>query len=155
MLIAKSKIIKEKQKIDNKKACQEGDTPAKIIKENIHRSSHRRCSVEKGALRNFAKSTGQRLCQSLFFNKVADLRPENGCHFCIFFNSDGKLELNNELLKLLKMKLETVFVEAVARRCSVRKVFLEILQNSQENTCARIFFYFFYLIRDSGTGVFL
>ena len=31
-------------------------------------------------------------------------------------------------------------VEAVARRCSVKKVFLEILQNSQENTCARVSF---------------
>ena len=30
--------------------------------------------------------------------------------------------------------------EAVVRRCSVKKVFLEILQNSQENTCARISF---------------
>ena len=30
-----------------------------------------------------------------------------------------------------------VFAEVVARRCSVRKVFLEISQNSQENTCAR------------------
>ena len=28
--------------------------------------------------------------------------------------------------------------EAVARSCSVKKVFLEILQNSQENTCARV-----------------
>ena len=27
--------------------------------------------------------------------------------------------------------------EAVAWRCSVKKVFLEILQNSQENVCAR------------------
>ena len=27
--------------------------------------------------------------------------------------------------------------ETVARRCSVKKVFLEIPQNSQENTCAR------------------
>ena len=27
--------------------------------------------------------------------------------------------------------------EAVAQRCSVKKVFLEISQNSQENTCAR------------------
>ena len=27
--------------------------------------------------------------------------------------------------------------EAVARNCSVKKVFLEISQNSQENTCAR------------------
>ena len=37
------------------------------------RSSHRRCSVKKGALRNFAKLTGKDLCQSLFFNKVAGL----------------------------------------------------------------------------------
>ena len=30
--------------------------------------------------------------------------------------------------------------EAVARRCSSKKVFLEISQNSQENTCARVSF---------------
>ena len=30
--------------------------------------------------------------------------------------------------------------EAVAQRCSVRKVFLEISQNSQENTGARVSF---------------
>ena len=30
----------------------------------------------KGALRNFAKLTGKNLCQSLFFNKVAGLKPE-------------------------------------------------------------------------------
>ena len=29
--------------------------------------------------------------------------------------------------------------EAVVQRCSVKKVFLEISQNSQENTCARDF----------------
>ena len=34
----------------------------------------RRCSVKKGALRNFAKFTGKHLCQRLFFNKVAGLR---------------------------------------------------------------------------------
>ena len=39
-----------------------------------YRSSHRRCSVKKGVLRNFAKFTGKHLCQSLFFNKVIDLR---------------------------------------------------------------------------------
>ena len=38
-----------------------------------NRSSHRRCSVKKGVLRNFAKFTGKDLCQSLFFNKVAGL----------------------------------------------------------------------------------
>ena len=30
--------------------------------------------------------------------------------------------------------------EAVARRCFVKKVFLEMPQNSQENTCARVSF---------------
>ena len=30
--------------------------------------------------------------------------------------------------------------KAVARRCSIKKVFLEISQNSQENTCARVSF---------------
>ena len=35
-----------------------------------NRSIHRKCSVEKVVFRNFAKH----LCQSLFFNKVADLR---------------------------------------------------------------------------------
>ena len=33
-----------------------------------------------------------------------------------------------------------VATEAVVRRCSVNEVFLEISQNSQENTCARVFF---------------
>ena len=35
------------------------------------RSSHQRCSIEKGVLRNFKKFTGKQLCQSLFFSKVA------------------------------------------------------------------------------------
>ena len=39
------------------------------------RSSHQRCSVRKGVLRNFVKFTGKHLCQNLFFNKVAGLRP--------------------------------------------------------------------------------
>ena len=39
-----------------------------------YRSSHQRCSVRKGVLRNFAKFTGKDLCQSHFFNKVAGLR---------------------------------------------------------------------------------
>ena len=37
------------------------------------RSSHRRCSVKKGVLRNLTKFTGKHLHQSLFFNKVAGL----------------------------------------------------------------------------------
>ena len=37
------------------------------------RGSHRRCSVRKGVVRDFAKVTGKHLCQSLVFNKVAGL----------------------------------------------------------------------------------
>ena len=32
------------------------------------------------------------------------------------------------------------FTEAVVRRCSVKKVFLKVSQNSQENSCARVSF---------------
>ena len=39
----------------------------------INRSTHQRCSVKKGVLRNFTKFTGKRLCQSLFFNKIAGI----------------------------------------------------------------------------------
>ena len=53
-------------------------------------------------------------------------------------------------------------MEAVARRCSVKKVFLEISQKSQENTYARVSFLIklqasglqLYQKRDSGTGIF-
>ena len=47
-----------------------------IVDYSSFRSSHRRCSVKKGVLRNFAKFTGKHLCQRLFFDKVAGLRPE-------------------------------------------------------------------------------
>ena len=48
------------------------------VKRNLfsfNRGSHRRRSVRKGVLRNFAKFTGKHLCQSLFVNKAAGLRP--------------------------------------------------------------------------------
>ena len=39
------------------------------------RSSHQRCFIKKGILKNFAKFIGKHLCQSLYFNKVIGLRP--------------------------------------------------------------------------------
>ena len=41
----------------------------------LYRSSHQSGSVRKGVLRNFRKFTGKHLCQSLFFNNVAGMRP--------------------------------------------------------------------------------
>ena len=45
-----------------------------------------------------------------------------------------------QLSAFIKKKKKTV-LEAVAQRCSVEKVFLEISQNSRENTCARVSFW--------------
>ena len=39
------------------------------------RRSHREVFCKKDVLRNFTKFTGKHMCQSLFFNKVAGLRP--------------------------------------------------------------------------------
>ena len=40
-----------------------------------YRSSHRRCSVKKGALKNFAIFTEKHLCWNLFLIKLQDWRP--------------------------------------------------------------------------------
>ena len=42
---------------------------------NFDGSSRQEVFCKKGILRNFAKFPGKHLCQSLFFNKVAGLRP--------------------------------------------------------------------------------
>ena len=52
------------------------DKCCKILK-SINRSCHRRCSIKRGALKDFAIFTGKNLCRSLFFNKVAGLKPVN------------------------------------------------------------------------------
>ena len=56
-----------------------------------------RCSIKKGVLRNFPKLTGKHLCQSLFFNKVAGLRPasllkKRRWHRCVLVNFAKHLE---------------------------------------------------------------
>ena len=52
-----------------------------------------------------------------------------------------KMSLRSHLVKTsicsVSRLLKYFYSEAVIRRCSVKDVFLEILQNPQENTCAR------------------
>ena len=45
-----------------------------------YRSSRPELLCKKSVLRNFAKFTGKHLCQRLFFDKGAGLRP-NACNF--------------------------------------------------------------------------
>ena len=57
------------------------------INTSHERSSHQRCYIRKGVLRNFTKFTGKHLYQSLFFNKVAGVKKETlvqvfSCEFC-------------------------------------------------------------------------
>ena len=75
-----------------------------------YRSSHPEVFCKKGILRNFAKFTGKNLSQSLFFNKVAGLRPATlfkketlaqlfSCEFCKFLqNTSGRLFLYDSLV---------------------------------------------------------
>ena len=48
--------------------------------EFLSRGSRPELFCQKGGLRNFAKFTVKHLCQSLFFNKVAGLKPK-ACNF--------------------------------------------------------------------------
>ena len=71
-----------------------------------NRSSHQRCSVEEGVLRNFAKSLGKHLCNSLFFNKVASLKKKEtltrvfSCEFCkIFKNTFNRSPLDDYFVR--------------------------------------------------------
>ena len=49
--------------------------------------------------------------------------------------------VNSHILPFHSKKYSNpIHLEAVAQRCYVKKLFLEISQNSQENTCARVSF---------------
>ena len=92
------------------------------------RSSHLEGFCKKGDLRNFAKFTGKHLCQSPFFNKVAGqacrlIKKETlvqvfSCEFC---------EVSKNTFSY-----RTPPLTASAWRGSVKKVILEISQNSEE-----------------------
>ena len=51
------------------------ETSRQLLQFITSRSSNQKCSMKNGVLRNFTKFTGKLLCQNLFFNKVAGLRP--------------------------------------------------------------------------------
>ena len=93
----------------------------------------------KKVIKNFAIFTRKHLCWSLFLihNITKSLRAS------IFKNICEKL-----LLKMCSWNWEQLnknywygiltLPEAVVQRCFVKKVFLEIPQNSQENNCAGV-----------------
>ena len=80
------------------------------------RSSRPEVFCKKGVFENFAK-------EKVFSCEFSEIFKNN------FFHRKPPLAASK------KRKAEAVF-----RKCSVKKVFLEILQNSQESTCTRVSF---------------
>ena len=62
--------------------------------------------------------------------------------FCKFRKKDGKELISEYFCEMKKGWVRIIFFfyrsEAVVQRCSVKKMFLKISQNSQENTCGRV-----------------
>ena len=85
------------------------------------KSSHQRCSIKKGVLRNFAKFTGKHLCQSLFFNKIAVAGEMNFSrtpeHNINFLTTDDLKVLNISFIigvSLLHVNLSIALINANA-----------------------------------------
>ena len=84
---------------------------------------------------------GEHLCKGLFFNKVGGLRPtllkgEFPVNFAKFLRRPIWQNTSRNALESFRTFTLKTISEAVVRRCSVKKVFLEISQNSQGNPCA-------------------
>ena len=92
----------------------------------IHiRSSRPEGFCKKGVLRNFTKFIGKHLCQSLFFNKVAGLRPSTLLkktlwHRCfpINFVKFVRTPFLTEYLWWLLLIYEPFVVEKMRKKCN-------------------------------------
>ena len=111
----------------------------------LFRSSHQICYIENCVLTNFSNFPGKQLCWS-FFLIALQVEISSAKRLLLFVSLQNTITNNSDEFGLDKTWTECKVIfffkctEAVDRRCSVKKVFLEISENSQENTCARIFF---------------
>ena len=53
---------------------------------------------------------------------------------------EKSLNVCQKAMEIWSNVINLVATEAIAQRCSIKKMLLEISQNSQENTCARVSF---------------
>ena len=81
--------------------------PITLLCKICYRSSHRRCTLKKAVLKNFANFTGKHLCQSLFLNKVANLGPAT-----LLKKGSG----TGVLLRILRKSLRTLFQQNTSGR---------------------------------------
>ena len=71
------------------------------------------------------------MCRNISLIKTIENRQKPGT---------WKWELNIIIFILIMVVFAKTFIAAVVQMCFVKKMFLEISQNSQENTCARVSF---------------
>ena len=121
-------LSRHQQQMEGKLLEGEMFTPASLEISNeewnqlVHagtHSTHRRCSIGKDALKNFAKLTGKHLCQSLFFSKVAGL----GLQLC----------KKDTLAQVLSCKFCKVFQNTFFHRTPLRNCFCKdgLIRNQQ------------------------
>ena len=119
------------------------------------RSSHRRCSIKKLLLQT--SGPGKQL-------SYASLLKKRLWHWCsVNFIKSFRTPLCRTPSTDCYCRLEIKRYRSSRQTCSVKRVFLEIFQNSQENTYARVYILIklqgsavqLYWNRDFGTGVFL
>ena len=65
----------------------------------ICRSSHPKCSIKKGVLKNFAKFTGKHRAQTCNYIKKETLAQVRSCEFCEFF------KITYSILKIIYERL--------------------------------------------------
>ena len=84
-----------------------------------HRNSHCRCSIRKGVLRNLSKFTGKRLCQSLYFNKVA----ECFCQYRGYYKfSPGLLNFNSFLKHSNRRWFSNIYIKLTLLYYDLKKI---------------------------------
>ena len=99
----------------------------------FYRSSRPEVFYKKGVLRNFVNFTGKHLCQSLFFNKVAGLRPATLLknrlwHRCFPVNFAKFLRtlFFTEYLQWLLLFLDFFFISLCVLLCNSKLFFMTV-----------------------------
>ena len=119
-----------------------------------YRSSHHRCSVEKGVLRNFAKFTGKRLYQSLAWRLKAAtlLKKRLWCrcfpvNFARFFRTPFLQKNSGRLLLKLEVNALGRYYQEALKKHEIYHVYLLKIFH--------IFFIFFMFFKHNGNWLFL
>ena len=102
------------------------------------RSSHWKCSVEKGVLKNVTKFTGKYLCQNLFFNKVTDLRAATFLkkriwHRCFLVNFVKFFACNFIKKEILIQVLSCEFLRTLLSQNTSGRQLPQFIPQSQKN----------------------